>query len=143
MLNRNQLEVPMQSVSWPVAAVQALLATLFAKEMIVVPMAVFSDSAEPEQLFSADFRPTHAGEFHAVFDEMATSGFDDTGSDRPAALQVGGVIHVLLVLLKVTDHLEALFTASRFATVGLGSLLEEVDESRHRSARAGSGRSPN
>src|SRR5260370_35609784 len=57
-------------------------------------VAVCVDGSEFEDGFGALESPAGAGDVHPVFDEVSAGAFDDTGRDRPAVLERGGVVEL-------------------------------------------------
>jgi hypothetical protein len=58
------------------------------KSSIRLPKAIEAHRPQVEYSMRARSGPTHAGLFHAIFDEMSTGAFVDSRPNRPAARQV-------------------------------------------------------
>jgi len=94
------------------------MALLSAVSMIVVPVVVFSDGAQTQEVLSAALRPAHARQFTAVFHQMAASALDHAGGNRVAARQVSRIVHERQVAFKIVGGSQQL-EARGFAGLGL------------------------
>ena len=98
--------------------VQSQMSSLFVTGMIFVPVVVFSDGAQTQEVLSAALRPAHARQFTAVFHPMAASAFDHARCNRVAVRQVSGIVHERQVAFKIIGRDKQL-DACGFAGLGL------------------------
>lgn len=68
--------------------------TLPAETLVVIPVVIDANSPQVEDSLGTRLRPAHAGLLHAVFDQVTTCAFDDTGTDGPTLRQVPIVVHI-------------------------------------------------
>ena len=80
-----------------------------AKCMVVIPVIVFRDSSEMQEVFSPFLGPAHACVFKTILDQMAASAFDDPGGDRPTLGEIFVVVHAPEIALKVIGSHVQLF----------------------------------
>jgi len=74
--------------------VKTLMLLKLMESLVGIPILIDAHSPQVKESLSASEGPTHAGTFHAIFDEMAASAFDDASADRPALSQVVAIAHV-------------------------------------------------
>ncbi len=78
--------------------------------------------------FGPGIRPAHAREFEAIFDQMAASALNDAGSDGPAEVEVGLVIHQGQVPLEVVSGLEQSLALAEGHRLGLSQAAQIDDD---------------
>ena len=71
----------------------------------VIPVAILEYGSLFQDGLGAGDGPSHAGVFHAIFDEGSTGTFDGAGGDGIALLQIGGIVHHMAVILEIGDGL--------------------------------------
>jgi len=64
------------------------------KALILIPVIIDASCPQVENSLGARFHPTHTGLLHAVLNQMTARPFDDTATDRPAAVQVPIIVHI-------------------------------------------------
>src|SRR3990167_7345446 len=86
--------------------------------MVIIPVIIFSDGAQTQEIFRAPLEPAHSRQFTAILHKMAASAFNHARSNRPAIGQVSRVVHESKVAFKIVSSRDELRTLP-FADLGL------------------------